>query len=105
MIDVLVHKTKYQLFKAITIHGHADSAPHGQDLVCAAVSAIAVGTLNALGHSPNLVLMNKVGHIEIQIVNPITERETTILETMLVQLKTIQASHPKYIHIKQRKEK
>ena len=104
MIEVLVHKTKTRLLKAITIHGHADSAPHGQDLVCAGVSAIAVGTLNALDGSSNLILTNQIGHIEIQIVKPLTARETIILETMLIQLKTMQTSYPKYIHIKQRKE-
>ena len=33
---------------ALEIKGHANSAEYGKDLVCAAVSAISVGGLNAL---------------------------------------------------------
>lgn len=30
------------------ITGHADSGPYGQDIVCAAVSAVTIGTINSL---------------------------------------------------------
>ena len=33
---------------SLTVKGHANSAPHGEDLVCAAVSSILVGGCNAL---------------------------------------------------------
>lgn len=36
-----------QLTKFV-IEGHADSGPYGQDIVCAAVSVIGLGTINSL---------------------------------------------------------
>ncbi|MEJ1306834.1 ribosomal-processing cysteine protease Prp [Latilactobacillus sakei] len=30
------------------ITGHADSGPYGSDIVCAAVSAVSIGTINSL---------------------------------------------------------
>ena len=35
----------------ILVKGHANTAPYGQDLVCAAVSAICTGAMNALEDS------------------------------------------------------
>ncbi|UQS83444.1 ribosomal-processing cysteine protease Prp [Bombilactobacillus thymidiniphilus] len=36
------HVTSYQ------ISGHAQSGPYGQDIVCAAVSVVSIGTINSL---------------------------------------------------------
>lgn len=35
-------------FKEFTLSGHAESGPAGHDLVCAAASAVAIGTTNNL---------------------------------------------------------
>ena len=101
---VIIRQTDQQ-FSKIKISGHANSAPHGQDLVCAAVSAIGVGTLNALAESQNIHIINQEGLIDIRVLNGLTNQETIILETMIIQLKTIQNSHAKFIKIIERKEK
>lgn len=84
----------------VTISGHANAADKGEDLICAGVSAIAVGTLNALDElaKGSITDSMKEGYIHIQ-VNTITLTQQTILESMLIQLKTIQHAHPKYIKI------
>ena len=40
--------------KSLTVKGHANSAPYGEDLVCAAISAIVVGGLNAYTDDPSI---------------------------------------------------
>ena len=47
MIHVIVKEKANQIVD-LTIDGHANSAEHGQDLVCAGVSASGVGILNSL---------------------------------------------------------
>lgn len=80
--------------ESIDIKGHAESGPYGKDLVCAAVSAIAIGSLNALddGAGNFEVDMSEEGHIHLEAKGPISEHDQTVLETMIIQLKTIEQS-------------
>ena len=52
----------------LEIKGHANSAEYGKDLVCAGVSAISVGGLNALASlkDKNIKLHMSDGHILIR---------------------------------------
>jgi uncharacterized protein YsxB (DUF464 family) len=105
MIEVVILRTTDQQFSKVTISGHANSAPHGKDLVCAAVSAVGVGCLNALGQSRNVHVINQEGLIDIQVLQALSNEETIILKTMVIQLRTIQDSYSKFIKIIERKEK
>ena len=40
--------------RRLTVTGHADYAPHGQDIVCAAVSALVYALMAALEYKPEL---------------------------------------------------
>jgi uncharacterized protein YsxB (DUF464 family) len=85
----------------MTVSGHANAADKGEDLICAGVSAITVGTLNALDElvkgSTNDSMKEGYIHISVNTINP---TQQTILQSMLIQLKSIQEAHPKYITIK-----
>lgn len=43
MITIYVHKNPETLSLRVTADGHANTAPHGEDSVCAAVSALIYG--------------------------------------------------------------
>lgn len=43
MITIYVHKSPETLSLRVTADGHANTAPHGQDTVCAAVSVLIYG--------------------------------------------------------------
>jgi uncharacterized protein YsxB (DUF464 family) len=85
----------------MTISGHANAANKGEDLICAGVSAITVGTLNALDELVHGSIDDSMKegwiHIIVLSTNP---TQQVILHTMLIQLKSIQEAHPKYIQIK-----
>lgn len=85
----------------VTVSGHANAADKGEDLICAGVSAITVGTLNALDElvQGSITDSMKEGwiHVSVTSINP---TQQAILNTMLIQLKSIQQAHPKYITIK-----
>lgn len=104
MIKVEVVR-KNQLIHEITISGHADSGPKGYDLVCAAVSSIATGALNALNQicSSDVQLSlteNPDAMIKIKVLQNRDDLQL-LLKMMLIQLKTVQESQQKYIHIKE----
>ena len=71
-------------------------------MVCAAVSSITIGTLNALDELANndckLVLADNL--IKIEVVR-IHERSQLIIETMIIQLKTLYEQYKDFIEIKQ----
>jgi uncharacterized protein len=89
-----------QNIKSINIKDHAGFANHGQDIVCAGISSIIFGSLNALDHYG---YDTKDAHIdEASIaIDDISDDSNiqVVLETMIIQLKTIQESYPDYLNI------
>lgn len=86
----------------VEITGHADSGPHGQDLVCAGVSSIGVGALNALDElvPGSCLLEMDAGYIHIQ-VNDSTPQVQLLLKNLLIQYRTMETSYSKFIKIQQ----
>jgi len=84
---------------SLTVKGHANSAPKGEDLVCAAVSSVLVGGCNALT-SPNCFAIKldsgDASIVEKSIAN---KHDYEVLETMMIQFKTIEESNAKFLQI------
>lgn len=104
MITVRCWRDRSNAIQKIAIDGHALSGPYGNDLVCAAVSAISTGTLNALANEKNVRLVQSEGHAEIALKTSTNQRVAIVLDTMLIQLQTVQQSHPKNVKIISTKE-
>ncbi len=83
----------------IKISGHANYDDYGKDIVCSAVSAISIGALNALKNIENYAITQKEGLIIIENKNKSSYDDNIVLNTMLIQLKTIEQSYPKFIQI------
>ena len=91
---------RHQKLQKITIRGHAGYADKGQDLVCAGISSIAVGMMNALDQltPETCVLLMKDADIEIQVIKETTENQL-LLESLIIQLKTLKESYKTYVQI------
>ena len=98
MIEVKISLSESRICK-MKISGHALYAPHGEDLVCAGVSSISTGLLNALDilvpTSCKLVMKD---YISIQVVED-SEVVQTILRTGLIQLETIAEQYGDYLKV------
>ncbi len=68
-------ETNDEQFIKFTLSGHAESGPYGHDLVCAAVSALTIGTANNL---------SRIASIEPEI--DANEEEGGFLEVVLPQV-------------------
>ena len=88
------------MIQSIHISGHAEYADHGKDLVCAGVSSIGVGLLNALSEmcEDSCECSMHEGDIQIQVIKENTENQI-ILNTGIIQLQTMEQSYKNYIHI------
>lgn len=87
------------MISLLQISGHAGAAEKGKDLVCAAVSGIAFGLLNAADTLiPSAVCRVADNLITIEISHPDSASEP-VMRTGLIQLETVRESSQKYIEI------
>ena len=94
-------KKHHDIIQSICIHDHAGYAESGQDLVCAGVSSISVGMLNALDQLTNddvCDLVMKEAYVKISLKKSDQVAEL-LLETLLIQLKTLESNYYNYISI------
>lgn len=92
---------------AFSIDGHALFAEAGKDIVCAGVSAIAVGTMNAVESLTGVELEHTMdkGLLKVTISDLHDESQWNkvqlLLESMVIMLKTIEQTYGSYIVIKE----
>lgn len=100
MIKVKI-KNEGEVVKQFEISGHAESGPYGQDLVCAAVSGITFGALNALDthFSKEVDLQVLENNIVIKNNNIENQFLQIMLELLKIQLSTIQNQYNQFIEI------
>ena len=99
MIKVLINYEEKN-FKSLEVKGHANYAPHGEDLVCAAVSAIVTGGANNLENKKGFEIKLQEGDALIKAIDSVSSHDEIVLETIICGLKTIEESYPKFIQIK-----
>jgi len=85
--------------QTLTVSGHANYDQYGKDIVCAGVSAVVTGGINALeSELANIKIVNEENKLGVIVINS-NEKIQIILKTILVQLETIETSYKKYIKI------
>ncbi len=97
-IDCLKANGKIQ---SLSIVGHANFAKRGKDIVCSAVSAIIFGGLNAL-ENPESFKINideDKGIITIESKDNVSMHDYDVLNTILIQLKTVEETANKNVKI------
>lgn len=103
MIEVRILTQKKKI-KAMHASGHALFAPHGKDLVCAGVSAVLIGGFNAVIMALNedssaFEVQMGEGEASLTLRDVDDKRVQVILETLEIQLKTIEEGYSKYINV------
>ncbi|WP_112181482.1 MULTISPECIES: ribosomal-processing cysteine protease Prp [Paraliobacillus] len=107
MIQVTIYRKSNKQIYAFELSGHAESGPHGHDLVCAAVSAISFGSVNAVIKlceiEPNIDQGGEGGYLYVQLPEQLDEGKRQaaelLLEGMFVSLETVERDYNQYIRI------
>ncbi|WP_125709233.1 ribosomal-processing cysteine protease Prp [Companilactobacillus zhongbaensis] len=104
MIKASFHRNADKQIDSFLILGHADSGPYGQDLVCAAVSAVTIGTINNLEKLTQVhpqVVLDEVngGHLGCQITGAVSHDTALLLENLSEILKDVADSYPDNITV------
>lgn len=76
----------------ILMKGHAGFHENGQDLVCAAVSALTCNLVNSLGHFTDTVILEKKycsGDMRIEWLAPLSDRAQLLVDSWYLGLEAI----------------
>ena len=106
MIQVIINRHNDKI-KSFRISGHAENGPYGYDLVCAGVSAVSFGAVNAVLSLCDISLeidqADDGGYLQVTIPNDSADEEREkaelILDAMVVSLQTIERDYHKHILI------
>jgi hypothetical protein len=101
MIKIQIFRQSEGYVTGFEVKGHSNIADYGQDIVCAAVSALAQTALLGLGQYLHRDVDYRVKRADMYTVLKDEPDDLTdaILETMVLGLKEIEKIYPKSIHI------
>lgn len=105
MVRVRIERDADGAIAGFRVTGHAGYAERGRDIVCAAVSAVTIGTVNAVEALTGVRLETRVGDGRLEARVPdIAEtgrdgRVQLLLESMLVMLRSIAESYGEYVSL------
>jgi uncharacterized protein len=106
MIKVTVYRDNNRI-TSFELSGHAESGPYGYDLVCAGVSAVSFGAVNAVLELTDIDLAieqgSEGGYLRVTIPNSVDtevkEKVQLLFEGMIVSLQTIERDYSQFIKI------
>ncbi|CRZ34402.1 hypothetical protein DFR55_101175 [Herbinix hemicellulosilytica] len=107
MIKVTIYKKTDDLITGFKILGHAGFSHNGNDIVCAAVSALVINTINSIEQFTtddiDITENEDKGLIEFHVTSPISSETNLLLKSLALGLMGIEAEYNgKYISVSQK---
>ncbi len=100
MIKATVQKDENDCYRGFSITGHALFANKGKDIVCAAVSMIAINTVNSIETlTENAVLYTQENGIEFRFREKPDANGSLLMDSFVLGLKGIQENYPKHLRL------
>lgn len=110
MIQIDVWRNQEDALLRVSITGHAQYGEYGQDIVCAAVSGISLGMVNAIEHMFSLRVYDdsdQSGRLTCTVPSSLSaeqdEKIRLLLEAMVHSLSSIAKEYPDYIEVQTEK--
>ncbi|GEK87980.1 ribosomal-processing cysteine protease Prp [Alkalibacterium putridalgicola] len=113
MIDIQFRR-KGSNFMSVEMSGHAEAGPYGYDVVCAAVSALSIGTVNSLSEIAEIPVEvvsaeDSGGYLEFTIPAGISQKQMEtgqiLMKSLHLSLKSIEEEYSEYVKINSLKGK
>ncbi len=106
MINISIYKNAENLITGFQISGHADYSQYGSDIVCAAVSALVINTINSIDHFTSdrfsLKQDENKGFIEFHVVSELSGNTNLLLSSLVLGLKEVAEEYTdQYIRLTQ----
>lgn len=108
MIRVTLYTDAENLITGFELSGHADYAEHGSDIVCAAVSVLAINAINSIetftSDCFDIKTEEESGYMELKMISPISNNGRLLLNSLALGLQGVADDYgKKYIKISQEK--
>lgn len=91
-------KENNKLIHKFIIEGHANYAPTGQDIICAAVSSLVLATCNALLYLEECEVTDEDGLLVCTVKEP-SETSNTLIQPLIIGITGIAEQHPKNLKV------
>ncbi len=103
MIKIKINLTENR-YSSLEVSGHSNYDEKGKDIVCAGVSSVVVGGLNALTYENKKKVSIKMndGYVKVDILDLNDDKLQLIMNVIIIQLKSIEESYKKYIKIEEK---
>ncbi|MDO4296538.1 MAG: ribosomal-processing cysteine protease Prp [bacterium] len=104
MIQVVVYRER-ECTKGIQIQGHAGYDEYGRDIICAAVSVLALNTFNSIETFTEDAFFGEVkeeeGRFELHFSETVSPESQLLMDSLILGLQSILESYgKKYIRIR-----
>ncbi len=97
MISITVFENQAKEYTAFQCIGHAGYAEHGQDIVCAAVSALVINTINSVeclvSDECDLTTEQESGLIDFSLKDGYSEESLLLIQSLVLGLQGIQKNY------------
>ena len=100
MTQITFHRTRAGEYQGFTCDGHAAYAAYGKDIVCAAISALVINTINSLEEiteeAMDITTDEDSGTIRCFFVNqPLKETSRVLMDSLVLGLTQIEKQYGK----------
>jgi uncharacterized protein YsxB (DUF464 family) len=106
MISAVFYYNEHQMIERFSIKGHAGYAEYGSDIICSAVSALAINTINSLDTLVKIPIQyqqDEDGLLECSLLTVDNHDAQLLMQSLVLGLKSIRESYgAKYLNIKKR---
>ena len=101
MIKAAIYRDSKQRYKGFAISGHAGYAESGRDIVCAAVSALAINTVNSIEKftEDDIRAEEKNGLLKVKFTGNLSKESILLMDAMLLGLQGVEDGNKKYLKI------
>lgn len=93
------YSRKNDSINKILVKGHANYDIKNKDIVCSAVSACVIGGFNSLESVDKYSIVIEDGYVEFNNNNYYSDHDKIVLETIIIQLMSIENNYSKYLKI------
>ena len=105
MINVIIKRDKDKVAKGIEIKGHAGYGEYGQDIICAAVSSLALNMANSVEEFTDDHFEGSVsddgGYFSFSFPDEVSSESQLLMKSLILGLQNIRDEYgAKYINIR-----
>ncbi|WP_326716890.1 ribosomal-processing cysteine protease Prp [Vagococcus jeotgali] len=103
MIEAKFKQSKSGDYVSFEISGHAGSGPFGYDIVCAAVSALSINTVNSINQLAEYIPLveSESGYLYFERLQELSDEQIRVtnllVESLLIGLKAIETDNKTFI--------